>query len=748
MDFSVAQKIAFKLLATWIMSSCFFLFVDAQNPTVTTIDPKEFVLDGIPNEPFWQKSIPATDFKEYFPNDRETSEYQTHIWFASDKKHLYIALRCDVPGKDFVISSLRRDYQAGGSDNITLIFDPFQTGRNALIFGMNPLGVNREALISNGGEDYRDFSEAWDNTWRGESAITDSSWTSELKIPLSILRFPENNASWGFNAYRFDTQTNSISTWTGTPRNQSLTSLSYNQPIIWDNQPKAKGNNISLIPYTYSQVSQNLPNSDDNNIKTNFSVGGDAKIGLNSSLNLDLTINPDFSQVDVDQQVINLTRFELSFPEKRQFFLENADLFGSFGFNRNNPFFSRRIGLSTDPVTGETVNNKIWGGARLSGQLNDKWRIGLMTMQSAQDKSINLPGYNFSVGAIERKIGNRSSLGIITANKQNLSSFKDTSFTNLDYNRVLGVDFKLATKNNRWTGKIFAHGSQTPNINDQKVENSSFGLTHGLQGIYKSTNVYLEYDQSWIGENYNSEVGFVPRKDIFTFHGEARYTFYPKEKWITSHGPGAETRYFYTANLDQYLDQRKRFYYNFRFRNNSRLTFSLRHSYVYLSSSFDPSRSGGLELPESSDYSFWYSEGSYNSDSRPLFSYQLNSQYGNFFNGKLFGLGGNIKYRFQPYGFFRLNSQYRKITLPKPYSSNELWLISPIIDLTLTRKIFVSGIAQYQTNTGNIDYNIRFQWRYAPVSDFFLVYTYNNNFKENYAPPQALTAKFSYWFNL
>ncbi|MEO0876206.1 MAG: DUF5916 domain-containing protein, partial [Bacteroidota bacterium] len=320
----------------------------------------KITIDGRVDEAAWFSGSPATNFWENFPTDTVLCDAKTEIYMTFDEDNLYIAAKCYAPGQNYVVPSLRRDYRAGGSDNITFLLDPFRDRTNAFVFGMNPYGVMREALISNGGNSTSDWLGEWDNKWKGESAIFEDYWSCEIAIPFSTIRFPEGQTEWYFNSYRFDTQSNTRSTWQPIPQNQIIMSLAYMGNMQWEEAPKSPGKSISLIPYitagTQRDFEGGLP------ADNNFNVGGDAKIAVTSGLNLDLTVNPDFSQVEVDRQVINLGRFEVFFPERRQFFLENSDLFSTFGDNRANPFFSRRIGVTQDTSTGAAVSNPIYYG--------------------------------------------------------------------------------------------------------------------------------------------------------------------------------------------------------------------------------------------------------------------------------------------------------------------------------------------------------------------------------------------------
>ena len=260
-----------------------------------------------------------------------------------------------------------------------------------------------------------------------------------------------------------------------------------------------------------------------------FGLGGDAKIAVTPGLNLDLTINPDFSQVEVDRQVTNLTRFEIFFPERRQFFLENSDLFGSFGEDQINPFFSRRIGVSKDTTEDSTIENPILFGARLSGKLDNNWRVGFLDMQTAKDDVNGLPSFNYMVSAVQRNLFSRSNIGFIFVNKQTFQEEYSKDAYN-EFNRVVGVDYNLNSADNAWTGKVFYHRS----IGVEKLDKE---FAHGARLRYTRRRFELEWNHQWVGENYDAEVGFVPRINFFRLNPQAELFFYNDKGQVNQHGP-------------------------------------------------------------------------------------------------------------------------------------------------------------------------------------------------------------------
>ncbi|MDB5262443.1 MAG: hydrolase, partial [Adhaeribacter sp.] len=462
-------------------------------------------------------------------------------------------------------------------------------------------------------------------------------------------------------------------------------------------------------------------------------AGADVKIGITSALNLDLTINPDFSQVEVDRQVTNLERFELFFPERRQFFLENADLFANFGYGTIRPFFSRRIGL----------NVPIRAGARLSGKLNKDWRIGLMDMQTAGVEEQDLPAQNFAIVSLQRRVFSRSNIGILFVNKESLNypTHSDTltpSYTR--YNRNVGLEYNLASANNVWTGKAFVLKSFSPDKSGQD-------LVQAAHLEYRSRKWNLLLQEEYVGKNYTAEVGYVPRSNYYKINPLASYSFFPKGSSILSHGPKVSLTHFFDDKL-QKTDNLNMLLYTLSFRSQGVFTVGFDDEYVKLLQPFDPTNSGKDTLSRGTEHHWkaWRTE--FVSKPQSLFTYAFNTRSGSYYaNGSRLNLAGQIGYRFQPFVKLLANVSYNDIRLPEPWGSTKFWLVGSQLDLTLTNKIFFSSFFQYNEQTNNINLNTRFQWRYQPASDLFIVYT------DNYLPApfsvrnRALVLKLTYWWN-
>ena len=341
----------------------------------------QITLDGALDEAIWEEADGPKDFQQYFPTDSVLAQHQTVIKMLVSETTLYIGMIQYAPGNDYTIPSLERDYRAGNSDNISLLFDTFNDGTNAFLFGINAYGVRREALIAGGGVsfDNASFNVAWDVKWKGETKLYDNYYTAELAIPLTSFKFKEGETKWRFQSYRFEFQSNERSVWPKIPQNQNVANLAFMGDMHFERPLGKSRTPFALIPYVNTIA---LEDFEGDSRETDIQFGGDAKISIGNSMNLDVTINPDFSNVEVDAIFTNLTRFEIGLPERRQFFIDNADLFGTFGDTRDaNPFFSRRIGIAED-TAGNTIENKILAGARLSGKLDENWRLGFFSIQT------------------------------------------------------------------------------------------------------------------------------------------------------------------------------------------------------------------------------------------------------------------------------------------------------------------------------------------------------------------------------
>lgn len=681
------------------------------------------------DEEAWHEAEVATDFFMVLPMDTSKARVRTEVRMTYDQQNLYLIATCFhlLPGRYFV-ESLRRDFVFGKNDNFLLFMDPFDDQTNGFSFGANAAGAQWDGMMYEGGK----VDLSWDNKWTSVVKSDDDKWVFEAAIPFKTIRYKKGITKWGINFSRLDLKTTEKSSWAPVPRQFPTASLAYSGILVWDQPPPQTGSNISIIPYALGGVSKDYEEETETTRKGE--IGVDAKIAVSSSLSLDLTINPDFSQVEVDRQVTNLDRFELFFPERRQFFLENGDLFANFGYATIRPFFSRRIGLGTP----------IEYGARFSGKLDKNWRIGIMDMQTAEVDEDFLPRQNFAVIALQRRVFARSNIGVIFINKQSLNyqpGENPDAPVYSEYNRNLGLEYNLASSNNLWTGKALFLKSFSPDKNGKDV-------THAANLQYADRRLTVSWQHEYVGENYNAEVGYVPRINFIKISPLAGYLFFPKGKTILSHGPKFNSIYYYDTSFNP-TDNTSIFSYSVTFRTQSVLTGWAAHDYVKLLRPFDPTNSGLDSLAVGTEHR-WNAFGfDFTSKPQSLLTYLFSTRYGGYYaDGTRLNLSGEVGYRLQPFLSLAVSFNYNDIDLPEPWGKNTFWLIGPRLDVTMTNKLFFTAFAQYNEQQNNVNLNTRFQWRYRPASDLFIVYT------DNYVPDtfgvknRSLVLKFTYWWNI
>ena len=716
--------------------------VNAQNTERSLLVKKveeKIILDGKLSEDIWLKANSAENFWQLFPTDSLKSINKTSVKILFNDTHLLIGIEALAIDKNFIVSSLKRDFSALTNDNVTILFDTFRDGQNAFLFGVSAFGVQREGLISERGSDINGFSLTWDIKWQSESVREKDKFTIEMAIPFSSIKYPEGSQKWGFQTYRFDLQTNERSIWTKVPQNQFPINIGYYGELLFEEPLPSSNTPLYLIPYTNGLVSKDFSETTS---QKKILFGGDMKIPVGNGLNLDITLNPDFSNVEVDNIITNLTRFEISLPEKRQFFIDNRDLFESFGSRRDAiPFFSRRIGIAKDS-TGTSSRNDILGGIRLSGKLNQNWRIGILNIQNQEDIYKGIASNNNSMLAVQRKVFGQSQIGLFMVNRQ---TFKDYSFTKEEnrYNRVVGMDYNLNSTNNKWIGKFFTHKSFQPN-------DTKGNLSSQANLIYNTRIWRFSSDWVYVDDDFTSDLGFIPRTGIFKSGTSASRNFYPNNKKINSHSFRLLNLMWFQKNLDyKKTDHFFSFEYELEFKKQSQLGIEFKKQFVYLSSPFDPSRSeNGEPLPGQTGYDFGNWSISYQSPLANAFNFTSTFSHGTFFNGTRFSYQGTAQFRFQPKVILSLLWDYNKIILPNPYPTAKLLLISPKIQVTLNRNLFWSTLIQYSNQIDDFGINSRLQWRFAPLSDLYLVY--NDSYDaEQFSPVfRSINLKLTYWINL
>jgi len=693
-------------------------------------------LDGILDEPAWNTVEAVSQFYKKFPNDIGAPKKQTEVKYLYDEKNLYFAFKVYDSGTA-IIKSLKRDIGHDGNDGVAIVLDPLNQKTNGFYFVVSALNVQSEGQLT--GDSEEGLSYSWDTKWFSMTKDYGNYWIAEIAIPLKSIRYNAENKNWGVNFVRIDAKNFEYSTWTRIGPNFKSYDLGYTGLMKWPTNPPASSNNVILLPYLTGGLNEDKSNS---KTEANANTGFDAKIALNSSLNLDLTVNPDFSQVEVDNQVTNLTRFSIFLPERRAFFLENADLFAGFGIPPIRPFYSRTIGLDKE-------GNKIpiLFGARLSGNLSPDVRIGAMNMQTGRKG--NYAPENFSAFTLQKRVLKRSLIKGYFLNRENFISVEEEKKNPLDkYGRNAGITFEYSNPTGSFSYWTNYNQSMKPFIKDLN-NYAEAGLS------YNGRNFGFVIDAANVGKNYYTDMGFVQRIGNYDalrdttirvgykhIYSEISYNILPTKGKIGRIESSIENSIIFNPD-NSFNEWESSLQMNTNFKNSS--SFNLRLNNNITNLLFPTSFTDGIPLP-AKQYQYGQFKFNYVSDTRKLFGWFSEITVGQFYNGQVQGLGLGINWRNQPHLNLRLNAQVNNIQLPGAYGSTRLLLIAPRIEYNFSTQLFWTTFIQYNTQSNNFNVNSRLQYRYKPMSDFFLVYT-DNYFTDPLfkSKNRAIVFKISYW---
>lgn len=697
-------------------------------------------LDGVIDEQAWMAVEPSTKFINKWPTDTGWAEAQTQVRLMYDEEFVYVSAICYQDMDELVIQSLKRDDMGDfwGSDGFSIVLDPIGQRSNGYLFGLNAGGAQVEATLSQNGNQ-TDFDSNWDNKWYSAVTAYDDRWEAEMAIPFKSIRYSSSKSTWAFNLIRNDMKRNLYSTWTSVPLVFRGIDFGYYGTMNWDTPPAKTNGNIAFIPYLASGVSNNPEDNEPTEGKVN--VGGDAKVALSSSLNLDLTLNPDFSNVDVDQQVTNVSQFSVFFPEKRSFFLENSDLFAGFGPWQIKPFFSRTIGI----YDGEQV--PIAFGARISGNLTDNLRVGIMDVHTKE--TADLSAHNYLVTSIEQRVLNRSSIKMMFNNMQSMQAEEGGQ---LEYNRTAGSEFNYSSVDGRWTGALRGHWSTTE---DDLKDNLMYSAQMGYQGNHFSSGMSYSNVQT----NYLARMGFTPR----LFHTDAvsedeiRIGYQNLFPWVAYQWTGGPAAIFRQQELNawsafqfgqegDFMSKALGVNWYILFKNNIGLSIAAVERETQLQVLTDLIDQD-VPLPEER-YKFGNLEVNISSNASKRLSTEAGVSVGQYFSGEKYTLTESVKLRMQPWGVLSVAYEYNYVNLGEPYGSAKLHLVGAKSEISLRNNMWWTTFFQLNTQGENVNINSRLQWRYKPMSDLFVVYSDNYASQDFETKNRGIVFKLTYWLNI
>jgi len=673
------------------------------------------ILDGVLDEPIYGTVRPAGGFVQQFPNSGEPATEQTDVWVFFDADHVYVSIRAwdSRPGQ-IVANEMRRDNSnIFQNDNVVVTLDTFLDRRSAYFFMTNPLGGIRDAMLVS--EQTVNFD--WNTVWDVRARQDEQGWAVEMAIPFKSLRYPPgSNQVWGMHVMRVVRSKNEQSLLAPVPASFNLPGVrrQTSAATLFGIEAPPPSRNLEFKPYAISTLTTNLPADISNRVKAD--AGLDARYGLTSSLTLDVTYNTDFAQVEIDEQQVNLTRFGLALPEKRDFFLEGQGVFdfagagGSGGAQAaqalTSPvpqlFFSRRIGLEGGaPVP-------IQGGARIMGRAGPL-SMGVLGIRSDHLPERELEATNFSVMRVKGDFMSRSSVGFMLTHRS-------ASVAEGEDNLVVGADANLAFFDNLRISGYLAHTTARANSVDPDP------VSYRANVHYDADRYGLQLDRLRVGNAFNPEVGFVRRVDFDRTLAEARFSprldSHPHVRRLLWQITG--DRYVSTAGVLE--TQTLGGTFGIEFHTSDDLRFGVSRNREFLAHPFLVA--GGLQIPEGSyrfqDVSVRIALGSHRKVSG-----NMTASHGSFYDGRRTGVtsSGRIEITSQ----FAIEPRVSADWISLPEGKARVTLLGSRATFTLNPRMYVSGMTQYNSNTGSLESNLRFRWEFQPGSDLFVVYTDGRN---------------------
>jgi len=689
-------------------------------------------LDGRLDEPAWAGTPVARGFVQNDPREGQPATYDTEVKLLYDERALYIGVfaRDPEPG-EIIVNELRKDFNTGSGDGFQVVIDTFHDGRNGYQFAINPMGAKWDSQMSNEG---RDNNANWDGIWDVAARIGDDGWYAEIEIPFKTLKFgPDELQTWGINFQRRLRRLNENSYWSPLRRIHQLSRVSM-AGTVEGLQGLTPGANIRVKPYALANFNK-IAQLD---VDQDYDAGFDVKYGVTSGLTWDFTVNTDFSQVEADEQQVNLTRFSLFFPEKRDFFLENSGVFqfgagntgGGGGANggRQNAsqdmifFFSRQIGLSP---AGNSI--PLLAGTRLTGRVG-RWSVGALNIQQREQ---NLsPSTNFTALRARRDILANSDLGVMFLNKEPQGDHYNRGF-GADANFRFFRDFTL----NFAGAKSATPAARIPGEGDDWYSKSSFGYRGAVietRGMYQT-----------IGARFNDEMGFVPRVGIDNAEGYFGLHLRPKrlQGWLRETFPHFQIENFTKRDggglESRYMD----WHWPITLQNSTFVEVGTNPNVEVIDERFYINARRGIYV-EPGRYDFKEHFVLANTNSAAPFSLNLRYGIGDFYDGyrRSYTVGGT--FRLNEHLNLSLSDSINDIDLSSGgYVTN---LVTGRVNYYFSTKVFVNALVQYNTDTHQWSSNMRLDIIHRPLSDIYLVYNERHDSRSGALISRAVIAKMTY----
>jgi len=695
------------------------------------------VIDGVVEEPIWTTAQRITDFVQAEPYEGEPSTEKTEVRLLYDETHLYLGVICyDSDPAGIIVTDARRDSSLDDTDSFRVVFDTYLDRQNGFVFGTNPAGIEYDGQVTNEGEGggpgagFRrtqsgsggGFNLNWDASFVVRSHVGDFGWSAEFAIPLRTLRYESAKPQvWGLNFQRNIRRKREEAYWSPVSRIYSLNRLSSAGELRGLELETPR--NFKVTPYVLGSSERDYVTADENDL--DGELGVDAKFGVTPSLNLDLTYNTDFAQVEVDEQQINLTRFNLFFPEKRPFFLENA---GNFAMGQNQSvelFFSRRIGIGP---SGEIV--PILGGARMSGKAG-QYNLGVLNMQT--DEVVGgTAANNYTVASLSRELPNRSSIGALFVNRLATGDLAGED----DWNRTYGFDGKLGI------GEPFTLSGYAARTDTPGLEGREHALN--LRGEYQKRQgrVWLGFTE--VGDSFNPEVGFLTRDDYRNLETGFFLNIRNDISWLRELRPHITYRGFW--DFDGFKETEQiHFDSHVDFENGAFFSPAFNRTVEGLTEPFEIYP--GIVVPPGA-YSNWEAAWRWNTNlARPL-SYEGGLDYGGFLSGDRRGYENTVNFRYKSKVITSLTWRYNDIDLLEGSFVTNLGQFKA--SYNFTSFIYLQALVQYNDRVDAWSSNVRFSWLNTAGTGLFLVYNDTEGLGDLLIGPQnrSFIVKYTHQFDI
>ncbi|UII34545.1 carbohydrate binding family 9 domain-containing protein [Fulvivirga ulvae] len=708
------MKLPFLVIMMMALSFTMHAQMDNQNfpPPLAPVEVEavpanaDIKIDGKLSEADWQNAPTVNDFFKIEPRQGGEFKHRTNVRLLYDQKHLYLGVFCaDSLGKKGIrVQDLRRDFDWQENDNFGIQLDPQNLKQYCVSFQTTPYGNQRDLQNFNDNNTDND----WNALWSVRTHQTDSGYYAEFAIPFKSIRYERpgqtDSVTWGLTFTRLARRDYEHTVFPAIPQSFSPYRMTYAASLKGLKVPEPSAN-IRVEPYFLYQYDEREAagqNTSDSDVK----LGGDVKWAINPRSVLDLTFNTDFAQADVDRAVNNLERFNIFFPERRQFFLENSGIWAGAGDPSIKPFFSRTIGLQGN-FNAEPA--RIDAGVRYTMRDDQRSIAGLYIHQA---QTGNSPAASFGAARYLQNYGQENNIGIMVTHRQDEHS--DELGVSQSNNTTLTVDGLIRPKN-ELTVTYMLSGSR---------DNSSdtLGLAGKLFASYSANKFYLGWLTNFVTEDYNPDMGFVYQNNVIRHNPGGYFIWRPKNvPWIRRFDPGAFFNYYHDASDPGNFQQANIYLFPIYiiFTNGSFFEYAIYPTWQNINFDFAPL---GISIAHD-EYYYTNHQVKYNSDQSRKLSVSGSFSWGDFYNGKKITTNGGVRFAPIPHMAFTADYEYNKLNdLGEQKENLETHLTTLGARFALNPRVQLSAFYQYNSFDEQGRWNIRGSWEYRPLSFIYLVF--------------------------